>query len=241
MKFCKLLAQKSEAIHSVKIPTIVFLGDSVTQGCFELFEKPGKLLGTVCDAKNVYHARVKEILAYLYPNAPVTIINAGISGDNTVEALKRIERDVLSYNPDLTVVCYGLNDSYFGMDNLENYKNSLASIFEKIQSIGSEVIFMTPNMMNTTISAEISPAFATGNAEATMKVQLEGTFDKFLEAAKEICAEKGVVVCDCYAKWKMLSENGVNVTDLLSNKINHPEREMHWLFAGMLVNTILEK
>lgn len=240
MEIIKKITEKGQRPLETKAPTIAFFGDSVTQGCFELYEKPGRQLGTVCDAKNVYHNRVKEILAYLYPDAPINIINAGISGDNATEALKRIERDILCYKPDLTVVCFGLNDSYFGMDNLENYCNSLISIFDQIKNTGSEIIFMTPNMMNTTISAGISPAFATGNAEGTMRIQNEGIFDRFLDEAKAICEAKGISVCDCYGKWKLLSESGVNVTELLSNKINHPTREMHWLFAGMLVNTMFE-
>lgn len=246
MEIIKKISEKEQHTLETKTPVIAFLGDSVTQGCFELFEKPDRLLFTACDAKNAYHSRVKEILSYLYPGAPVNILNAGVSGDNATEALKRLERDVLSYKPDLTVVCFGLNDSCFGMDNLENYCNSLTDIFERLQAIDSEIIFMTPNMMNTTISAGISfstgisPEFAKDIAESSLKVQNGGIFDKFLEAAKAICKEKGVVVCDCYAKWKVLSENGVNVTELLSNKINHPTREMHWLFAGMLVNTMFE-
>jgi hypothetical protein len=47
-----------------------------------------------------------------------------------------------------------------------------------------------------------------------------------------------VPLCDCYAIWKMLYENGVNTTELLSNKINHPTREMNKLFAYELVRTL---
>ena len=36
-----------------------------------------------------------------------------------------------------------------------------------------------------------------------------------------------------------LYENGVDVTELLANKINHPTREMNWLFAVSLVDTML--
>ena len=39
---------------------------------------------------------------------------------------------------------------------------------------------------------------------------------------------------------KMLYDNGVDTTQLLANKINHPVRAMHKLFAGMLVNTMFE-
>ena len=47
-----------------------------------------------------------------------------------------------------------------------------------------------------------------------------------------------VPVCDCYALWKQLEAGGVDTTELLSNKINHPTREMNRLFAYELIKTI---
>ena len=50
-----------------------------------------------------------------------------------------------------------------------------------------------------------------------------------------------IPVCDCYAIWKKLYESGVSTTELLSNKINHPSREMNKLFAVELVRTMFEE
>ena len=47
-------------------------------------------------------------------------------------------------------------------------------------------------------------------------------------------------ICDVYFKWKTLEENGVDVTALLSNEINHPRSEMHMLFAYSLVEEIMK-
>lgn len=69
----------------------------------------------------------------LYPEVPVNIVNAGISGDCAEGGLKRLERDVLSYNPDLIVVCYGLNEVGKSKDGLDLYINSLWGIFTKIK------------------------------------------------------------------------------------------------------------
>ena len=55
-------------------------------------------------------------------------------------------------------------------------------------------------------------------------------------AASECC----VRICDVYFKWKTLEENGVDVTALLSNEINHPRSEMHMLFAYSLVEEIMK-
>lgn len=240
MEIIKKISEKAKNIPGVKAPTIAFLGDSVTQGCFELFMENEKWFGSVYDYKNVYHARVKEMLGILFPSAPINIINAGVGGESAKDGLARLSRDVLAYSPDLTVVCFGLNDCCFGEQNLENYIDSLKGIFEKLREAGSEIIFMTPNMMNTNVSYRTEPPMLVGNAERAAKVQSDGTYEKFLDKARELCKECGVPVCDCYKKWKLMYENGVDVTSLMSNFVNHPIREMHLLFAGMLVNTMFE-
>ena len=39
---------------------------------------------------------------------------------------------------------------------------------------------------------------------------------------------------------KKLEQNGVDTTILLANRINHPTREMNWLFAVSLLETMFE-
>lgn len=219
--------------------TIGFLGDSVTQGCFELYKKTQDKIATVFDKNSVYHNHIYKIFSLLYPDVPVNIINGGVSGTGAGSGLKRLERDVLSHNPDLVVVCFGLNDCRNGIDGIEKYKNSLNEIFVNIAKSGAEAIFMTPNMLNTGISPHINDKDILAIAEELMDLQNNGVMDKYMDAAREVAKINNVKVCDCYNKWKQLYNSGVDVTELLSNKVNHPVREMHWLFAGMLVDTML--
>ena len=53
-----------------------------------------------------------------------------------------------------------------------------------------------------------------------------------------LCKELGVPVCDCYEVWRSLYAGGMRVTEHLSNKINHPTREMNRIFAYELIRTI---
>ena len=92
--------------------TFAFLGDSVTQTCFELYKKSDGSIDAYYDAEAAYHHYLKRMLALLYPSVPVNILNAGIGGDNAPHGLERLERDVIVHHPDLAVVCYGLNDSW---------------------------------------------------------------------------------------------------------------------------------
>ena len=76
-------------------------------------------------------------------------------------------------------------------------------------------------------------------AAKTAEVQNNGTMDLYMEKACE-CAERcGVRVCDCYSKWKELSKK-CDTTKLLVNRINHPTREMHELFAQSLFDMIFD-
>lgn len=241
MDIIKKMVQKREDMLHAKVPTIAFFGDSVTHGAFELFQKNEKELGNVFDEESAYPSRVKRLLSTFFPGVPINMICAGVAGDSATGALKRLERDVLSYSPNLTVVCFGLNDSCFGEGNLGNYLDALKGIFEALILKRSEVIFMTPNMMSTYVSDRVDPPGLKENAKIAMTAQNNGVLELFLEAAKALCEEYGVAVCDCYSEWKLLYEQGVDITELLANRINHPSRDMHGLFAGMLVHTMFEK
>ena len=240
MKITKIMSDKGKQTDGYKIPTIAFLGDSVTQGCFEIYRNKEGGVGNIYDKNHTYHNYVAKILSILFPATPINIINAGIAGSDAVSGEKRLERDVLAFHPDLTVVCFALNDSGEGIENVEKYIHALRNIFLRLKESGSEVIFMTPNMMNTETSSFLKEELLKEIALSKQEIQNGGVLESYIEAAKKLCRECDVVVCDCYEKWKKLYESGVNVTELLANKINHPTREMHWLFAGMLVNTMLE-
>ena len=240
MKIIERIKNKAEALYSYRQPVIAFTGDSVTQGCFEVYVKEGGSLDTVFDATEAYSQKVKEILAMLFPSANVTVVNAGISGSRAELGIERLENEVLSFRPDLTVVCYGLNDANRRAEGLERYKTSLRKIFVELKKAGTEVIFMTPNMCTDRVDFSINDKVIEAAAARVVETVKGGWLERYVEEARRICAEENIPVCDCYAIWKRLYENGVDVTSLLSNKINHPTKEMHWLFAYELVKTMLE-
>jgi len=239
MEIMKKFAAKANDLKGSPAVTLAFFGDSVTQGCFECYIKADGNIETVFDQENGYHAHLKRIIADIYTNVPINIINAGISGGKAIQAVERLERDVLRYSPDLCVVCFGLNDSTKGDEMLPTYLESLDTIFKKLKDAGIEVIFMTPNMMCTDVSPFLKDKLLIETAVKCSGVQNGGMLEKFLEGAKTVAEQNGVRVCDCYAKWKALYENGADITELLANKINHPTRSMNKLFATSLFETML--
>ena len=239
MQIMKLIQEKAQNNGARGSVTIAFLGDSVTQGCFEVYTKADGEVETVFDRECAYHSYFNRLIGLLYPNVSLNIINAGISGDTTQGGYERIERDVLRFSPDLVVVCFGLNDANKGLDEVPAYREILGKILGKLKDAGHEVIFMTPNMMNTDVSVHITDPVILNIARGTAMTQNEGEMDAYMDASKEVCVKLGIPVCDCYAKWKLLHQNGVNITEMLANKINHPTREMNWLFAISLLETMM--
>ena len=237
MEIIKKISAKAKDLYGEPVPAIAFLGDSVTQGCFEIYLEENGNCNTVYDRKHSGSSYVSDILETLFPQVPVCIINAGISGDNALNGSRRVERDVLRFHPDLTVVGYGLNDC--GGDP-EDFKRGLREIFRKLKEGGSEVIYVTPNMMNTSISCHIKETEIAAIAENTRRQQVEGRLDSIAEEGRKAAAELGIPVCDIYSKWKLLYSNGVDITALLANHINHPCRKMNWLTAYSLVEVMMQ-
>ena len=204
--------------------TIVAFGDSVTHGAVA----DGEI-----NYETVYWNRLRKKILEVSNYVPVNVINAGIGGIDAAGSLGRIDSQVLSHKPDLITVCFGLNDVN---GELQTYLDSLETIFGRCLESGAQVIFMTPNMLNTYV-AEDTPKQWFEYAAKTAEMQNSGRMDKYIESAVRLAASMGVTVCDCYSRWKKLSETE-DTTLLLANRINHPTKEMHELFAQSLFDAI---
>lgn len=240
MKIMEIFSRKQKNNSDHPGVTIAFLGDSVTQGCFEVYRKDAQTIETVFDQAYGYHHQLAHLLSILYPSVPVNIINSGISGGKAPHGLQRLERDVLRHAPDLVVVCFGLNDAMAGMEAVGCYLDALEKIILCLQDKKVETIFMTPNMMCTRVDHSISDPLLREAAEDASAVQNGGILDSYLQGARDLCQRHDIRICDCYQKWKVLHQNGVDVTSLLANLINHPTRQMNKLFAISLLETMMQ-
>ncbi|MBQ8174630.1 MAG: hypothetical protein IJ009_04430 [Clostridia bacterium] len=207
---------------------IVILGDSVSHGCFGGY-------GIGNDYHAVYHNRLRLYIQRAHQTTPVNILNMAVGGENASFGDSIFEERVAPYRPDLVIVCFGLNDVN---SSLASYVTSLESIFNKCQTHGFDCVFLTPNMLNTH-RAEGTVGMYWEYAHKTADMQNEGRMDEFMDAAKEVAVAHAVPVCDAYALWKEMQAEGIDITLLLTNLINHPLPEMHDLFARLLCKTIL--
>ena len=238
MKLLQKIRMKSGEPAAAPPVKLAFLGDSVTHGFFEILEKEDGRFDCVYDHAAVYHARLKRKMETVFPNCPVCVINAGISGGDAVQGAERVRRDVIDAGPDLAVVCFGLNDALAGEKGLDRYGDALASIFRQLRAAEIDTVFLTPNMMCTARSPELAAGWLRDTAERCAEVQNGGEMDRYMQRARETAEREGALLCDCYADWKRLYSLGADVTYLLANRINHPAREMHALFAEKLFRTV---
>lgn len=224
MKVKEKMLLNSNGLKEFGPVNIVIFGDSVSHGAMK----------ENIDYENVYWNRLKKRMNQFREYMPVNMINAAIGGTTAHESLKRVDKQVLCHQPDLVIVCFGLNDVNF---SLEEYLDALKEIFEKCNNANVDAIFMTPNMLNTYV-AEDTIENLKDYAAKTAEMQNEGRMDKFIYSAIKLAESMNITVCDCYSKWKKLSETE-DTTMLLINRINHPTPEMHQLFADSLYEIII--
>lgn len=224
MKIVDKIALEHEQFIKEGPITIVAFGDSVTHGALA----PGEI-----DYETVYWNLLRKKINAVRNYVPVNVINAGIGGITAKDSIERMDKQVLAHNPDLIIVCFGLNDIN---GTLEEYISALRTIFEKCKACGADVIFLTPNMLNTYVAEDTAKKYY-DYAGVTAEYQNSGRMDLYMGSAVKLAEEMGVTVCDCYSKWKKLSETE-DTTMMLINRINHPSREMHQLFADSLFEVI---
>ena len=227
MRITEKLGMDMEGLIANGPITIVAFGDSVTHGAVGAGE---------IDYETVYWNRLRQMLNERRNYVPVNVINAGIGGINAKMSLARMQRQVLDHHPDLLIVCFGLNDVN---GPLEEYLSSLEEIFRRSREAGVETVFMTPNMLNTQVSPDTEEKYLSYAAK-TADYQNSGRMDLYMGKAVELAEKMQIKVCNCYEKWKeMCKETGSN--PYLANRINHPTKEMHQLFAQMLYDCIFEE
>ncbi|WP_018751944.1 SGNH/GDSL hydrolase family protein [Paenibacillus sanguinis] len=214
-------------------PVIVALGDSVTAGHFEWTIDPAELFKgagegatedstapphlsgplEVTDAREVYHERFRLKLIDKYEETSVSVLNAGIAGDDLLGMERRLTRDVINCQPDLVLINGSLN---WSADlSLTVFEETLQRIVKRIQAeTDADIILMTPN------------------AEGPSPFNPDGsTLPERVEIVRRVAAEEGTCLCDTYAVWTEFLAMGHDVTQMLANKINHPSIAGHEVYA----------
>jgi len=117
--------------------TIAALGDSITAGAQLWNLRPEERQQSA-----IYHQRLGTMLREKFGYDAITVINAGVGGNQSFQGLERLEKDVLAHTPDLVVVLLGANDANYG--SLERFRDSMEQIVARLKKAGCEIVLMTP-------------------------------------------------------------------------------------------------
>lgn len=200
--------RKSSAMAGSRSVVYVALGDSVTAGWLE---------HGVLDSDAAYPAVFRRRLAGLFPHAMISVVNAGLGGESADGALVRLERDVLRHDPQLVTVCLGLNDVRRGRDGLVAFQENLAQIVRRLKAESqADVLLVTPNTRGD------------GLGDANVLAD-------YVRAIRSVAREHEVGLADVHAVYQGWIRAGAAPADLLSNRVSHPTREGHVIFANALI------
>lgn len=168
------------------------------------------------------------------PSTVLSVINSGVGGDSAQGATRRLERDVISFDPDFVTIAFGINDSLAGREGLEQYTGALESMVDCIRhATEAEIIFITPNMMLTHENPNVH-AQHRELVEPMLKVTSEGILAAYAESMRVLVRKLQVPVVDVFAAWKEWERQGKDINQLLANGMNHPDVAGHRLVAELL-------
>ena len=125
MKIKEKILLDQEGLQKYGPINIVIFGDSVSHGSVSGYN----------DYENVYWNILKKKLNKFRDYMPVNMINASIGGTTAHSSVSRMETQVFPHNPDLVIICFGLNDVN---GTLAGFLEALRRIFEQCISMGAD-------------------------------------------------------------------------------------------------------
>ena len=128
------MEQKTKPVNTIKkllsgVPVVaVALGDSLTYGWM---------------VDKGYLDFLGEMIGEEFPDARFSLINCGMPAGTASSGLNRLQRDVLSRNPDCVFVQFGLNDAFSGYTP-EEFRDNIEKIIREIkENTDSDIVLVT--------------------------------------------------------------------------------------------------
>lgn len=180
--------------------TIVAFGDSITAGFA---------------VRRGFPSFWKEMLQKKYPEARIGMINSGTSGDTTMDGLARLDWSVLSYEPDLVTINFGINDCVLGL-GLEEFEMNFVEMVRRIRSgSGSKVLLLSSQPLET-------PPYD--------RLVLD-----YYQTIERVAREMDVGFVDVYGAWMERVRQGMPLGTLILPGLDHPNEEGYRIIAEELM------
>ena len=107
---------------------VYFLGDSITR------------MGSEPDG---YITQLKHLIDSTGRGRKYNLSCAGEDGNTLSDLALRLDRDIISRQPDIVFILIGVNDAYKGSDT-DKFLHTYDTIIQHLRSIGTQVIICTP-------------------------------------------------------------------------------------------------
>ncbi|MGP4070010.1 SGNH/GDSL hydrolase family protein [Halobacillus sp. B29] len=139
-------------------------------------------------------------------------INAGVSGDNTVDGLERMERDVMSHKPDGVTVFFGANDAAF-------HKNIPLDLYQK--NLHEMVARISPEK-----TILISPAPVD---EKVQKARTNEDLEQYASAARVVAEDTGCHFIDFFHQMISLEDYPIKLRGIKNDGLHFGEEGYDFL------------
>lgn len=175
---------------------IVFAGDSTTDA---------DRCATADGLGNGYVKLVSDALYAFLPTENYRVVNAGVSGNTSLQLLERWECDVMSLTPDVVFCMIGINDVWRHFDRCEPLQKRI-SVQEYVENLS----LICEKTKGVRVFCIIPPYFMERNRTDEMRVMTE----EYAAAAREVAKKYRADVLDVQPAFDeyMLGRSGQTIS-----------------------------
>ena len=211
------IAQVAKEVPPIKI---IALGDSITKG-----------VRSGVKPEETFASRLQESLKKEGINADV--VNVGIGGENTAQALRRLKDQVIDKKPAFVTIMYGANDSYVDKGKtaprltVNEYRANLTKIVDDLRKAGIKPILMTTNRLG-------DKHLNNGAGEHPGK-----RLEAYVKICRDVANVSKVPLVDHYEFWTKMNTEGMDIDRWMTDSC-HPNVRGHQEMATRMLPVILQ-
>jgi lysophospholipase L1-like esterase len=185
--------------------TWLFTGDSITHGAMHT-------KGWRC-----FSEIFAEHVRYEMKRLSDVVINTGISGDTTAGIVTALDWRVSRFQPDVTFIMFGMNDSVVGPD-LATYEANLRKLVAEARKNGGIAVLM-----------RVNPCLP-GSGQEKRHVKLEA----YMDAVAKIAADEKLILVDHWADWR---KDPKSIAPMMNDAV-HPNALGHQEMAIRIMQAV---
>ena len=147
-------------------------------------------------------------VGYLSDLLGIDVINAGVGGNMTAQGKARFQTDVLDKDPDVVLLCFGMNDqacslpSGYCWSSPEVYRADMEYFITELQKRDCDVILITPHPVCGEDGYYVDPEDYTYN--------YPGSLEKFVKVMRELALEYGCTLIDMHQEFLTVKKANLN-------------------------------